>query len=58
MASTNDQLNNLDRNRVTQQAYIAKLEAHIERLTNERRSHNLIIEGLSEDTNEDVRTIY
>ena len=35
MASTNDQLNNLDRNRVTQQAYIAKLEAHMERLTNE-----------------------
>ena len=33
MASTNDQLNNLDRNRVTPQAYIAKLEAQIERLT-------------------------
>ena len=53
---SNEQLSNLEKKGTAQQTYIKELEAHIERLTNERRSHNLIIEGLPEDAYEDIRS--
>ena len=45
----------LQKNIDVQQATIHKLENKVEQLENDKRSHNLIIEGLREEDNKDLR---
>ena len=55
LSTNSDTMTALQKNIDAQQATIHKLENKVEQLENDKRSHNLIIEGLREEDNEDLR---
>ena len=55
LSTNSDTVTTLQKNIDAQQATIHKLENKVEQLENDKRSHNLIIEGLREEDNEDLR---